>query len=137
LFQVNVVGMIVCCREAILRMSTKRNGTGGSIVNLSSAASRLGGANRNVYYAASKGAVNSLTIGLAQEGAAEGIRVNAVRPGVIDTEMHEPGRIAKLAPTLPMGRAGKAAEVAAAVVWLCSPEASYVSGTTLGVSGAR
>jgi NAD(P)-dependent dehydrogenase (short-subunit alcohol dehydrogenase family) len=137
LFATNVCGTLLCAREAIRRMSTLYGGAGGSIVNLSSAAARLGGAGRNVHYAASKGAVNSLTVGLAREVAAEGIRVNAVCPGVIDTESQEPGRVAELTPTLPMRRAGRPAEVAQAALWLLSDEASYVTGTIVDVSGAR
>ena len=137
MFETNVYGMFLCSREAIRRMSTVHGGTGGVIVNLSSAASRLGGAGRNVHYAASKGAVNSLTVGLAREVAAEGIRVNAVSPGVIDTESQEPGRVAAIAPTLPMRRAGRAAEVATTVLWLASDEASYVTGAIVDVSGGR
>jgi NAD(P)-dependent dehydrogenase (short-subunit alcohol dehydrogenase family) len=137
LFELNVNGTMLCSREAIRRMSTLYSGIGGSIVNLSSAAARLGAAGRNVYYAASKGAINALTNGLAREVAAEGIRVNAVSPGVIDTDSQSPGRVAEMAPTLPMRRAGQAEEVANAVLWLASDEASYVTGTILDVSGAR
>jgi len=137
MFETNVEGTLLCCREAIRRMSKKYGAAGGSIINLSSAAARLGAAGRNVYYAASKGAIESLTFGLAQEVAAEGIRVNAVSPGVINTEMHDPKRLADIAPKLPMGRAGSADEVARAVLWLASDAASYVSGAILGVSGAR
>jgi NAD(P)-dependent dehydrogenase (short-subunit alcohol dehydrogenase family) len=137
MFETNVYGTLLCSREAIRRMSLTHGGSGGSIVNLSSAAARLGGAGRNVYYSASKGAVNSLTVGLAREVAAEGIRVNAVSPGVIDTESQEPGRVAAIGPTLPMQRAGRPDEVANAVLWLASDEASYVTGTIVDVSGAR
>lgn len=137
MFETNVYGTLLCSREAIRRMSLTHGGIGGSIVNLSSAASRLGGAGRNVHYSASKGAINSLTVGLAREVAAEGIRVNAVSPGVIDTESQEPGRVAAIGPTLPMQRAGRADEVANAVLWLASDEASYVTGTIVDVSGAR
>ncbi len=137
MFETNVYGMLLCSREAIRRMSSAHGGRGGSIVNLSSAASRLGGPGRNVHYAASKGAVNSLTLGTAREVAAEGIRVNAVSPGVIDTESQPPGRVAEMAPTLPMGRAGLPDEVANTVLWLASDEASYVNGAIVDVSGAR
>ncbi len=137
LFAINVTGTLICCREAIRRMSTKHGGAGGAIVNLSSAASRLGGAGESVPYAASKGAVDSLTFGLAQELAGEGIRVNAVSPGVIDTEIQPAGRVERIGPNLPMHRAGKAEEVAAAILYLLSDAASYVSGAVLGVSGAR
>jgi len=137
MFATNVYGTIFCCREAIRRMSQTYGGAGGSIVNVSSAAARLGGPGRNVHYAASKGAINSMTIGLAQELAAEGIRVNAVSPGVIDTEIQPPGRVAEMTPKLPMRRAGEADEVANAVLWLASSEASYVTGAILDVSGAR
>lgn len=118
-------------------MSTRHGGVGGCTVSLSSVASQLGGGGRYVHYATSKGAINSLTLGLAQELAAEKIRVNAVSPGVIDTEMHEREQLAKLAPTLPMGRAGTSSEVAQAVLWLVSEHASYVSGAIVEVSGAR
>jgi NAD(P)-dependent dehydrogenase (short-subunit alcohol dehydrogenase family) len=137
LFELNVNGTMLCSREAIRRMSTQYGGAGGSIINFSSAAARLGAAGRNVYYAASKGAINALTVGLAREVAAEGIRVNAVSPGVIDTESQSPGRVAEMTPTLPMRRAGQAEEVANAVLWLASEEASYVTGVILDVSGAR
>lgn len=125
----------------ILRISTRYGGKGGAIVNLSSAASKLGGAANYVDYAASKGAVDSLTIGLALEVAGEGIRVNSVRPGVIDTDIHaaggDPGRVERLAPTLPIPRAGTAEEVAKAILWLLSDDASYTTGTTIDVSGGR
>lgn len=133
----NVLGSFVCAREAVRRMSTRFGGKGGSIVNLSSVAARLGGAGRTTHYAASKGAIDSFTRGLAEELAQEGIRVNAVSPGMIDTEIQDPERFARMVPRLPMKRAGTAEEVAAAVVWLMSDEASYVSGTVLDVSGAR
>lgn len=137
LLQTNIQGTFLCCKEAILRMSTKHGGKGGTIVNISSAAARLGAAGRNVHYAASKGAIETMTFGLAQEVALESIRVNAVSPGVIDTEMQDPKRLADIIPKLPMGRAGTAQEVAEAVLWLASTESSYVSGTVLNVSGAR
>ena len=137
LFAINITGTLICCREAIRRMSRKHGGPGGAIVNLSSAASRLGAAGESVPYAASKGAVDSLTFGLAQEVAGEGIRVNAVSPGVIDTEIQPPGRVERIGPNLPMKRAGKAEEVAAAILYLLSEEASYVSGAVLNVSGGR
>jgi NAD(P)-dependent dehydrogenase (short-subunit alcohol dehydrogenase family) len=137
IWAINLTGSFLCAREAILRMSTQHGGKGGAIVNLSSAAARLGGAGRSVHYAASKGAIDSFTFGLAQEVAGEGIRVNAVSPGVIDTEIQPPGRVASLGPTLPMKRAGEADEVAAAIMWLLGDEASYVSGTVMDVSGAR
>ena len=141
LMAVNLVGTILCSREAIRRMSTKRGGTGGAIVNVSSASARLGAPNLWVDYAASKGGVDTFTIGLAQEVAEEGIRVNAVRPGLIDTEIHAasgmPDRVERAARHLPMRRAGRAEEVAAAILWLLSPDASYVSGGILDVAGAR
>ncbi len=137
LFETNVQGALLCCKEALLHMSHKHGGSGGSIINISSAAARLGAAGRNVYYAASKAAIDAITFGLAQEVASEGVRVNAVSPGMIDTEMQDPKRLATMIQKLPMGRAGTASEVAQAVLWLASNEASYVSGTTLGVSGAR
>ena len=138
---VNVTGTILCSREAVRRMSTRRGGRGGSIVNISSLAARTGGAGEWVHYAASKGAVNTFTIGLAREVATEGIRVNAVAPGLVDTGLHaangEPGRIERLRPTIPMQRAGSATEVAEAALWLLSPAASYVTGTILEVGGGR
>jgi NAD(P)-dependent dehydrogenase (short-subunit alcohol dehydrogenase family) len=137
LFAINITGMLICCREAIRRMSRNQGGAGGAIVNLSSAASRLGAPGEGVPYAASKGAVDSLTFGLAQEVAGEGIRVNAVSPGVIDTEIQPAGRVERIGPNLPMKRAGKAPEVATAILYLLSDEASYVSGTVLNVSGGR
>ena len=137
LFAVNITGTLICCREAIRRMSTKHGGQGGAIVNLSSAASRIGGAGETVPYAASKGAIDSLTFGLAQEVAGEGIRVNAVSPGVIDTEIQPEGRVARIGPNLPMKRAGKPEEVAAAILFLLSDEAAYIAGTVLDVSGGR
>ena len=138
---VNVLGTIVCCREAVRRMSTRHGGRGGSIVLVSSAAARLGGSNEYVDYAASKGAVDTLGVGLAKEVATESVRVNVVRPGVIDTEIHarggQPNRIEQMLPLLPMGRAGEAAEIAAAVVWLLGDEASYCTGAVLDVTGGR
>jgi len=140
LLAANVTGAIICAREAILRMSTKHGGPGGAIVNVSSASARIGAPNLWVDYAASKGALDSFTIGLSQEVAAEGIRVNAVRPGLIDTEIHAatgmPDRLARAEKMIPMKRAGSAEEVAEAIVWLASPAASYVSGAILDVAGA-
>ena len=141
IFATNVIGSILCAREAIHRMSTKRGGRGGAIVNVSSMAARLGSPNEYVDYAASKGAIDTFTIGLAREVASEGIRVNAVRPGLIDTEMHasggEPGRIDRLKSSVPMQRGGAAEEVARAILWLLSDEASYTTGTFIDVSGGR
>jgi len=137
LWAINVTGTLICCREAIKRMSAKHGGKGGAIVNLSSAAWRLGGAGETVPYAASKGAINSLTFGLAQEVASEGIRVNAVSPGVIDTEIQPEGRVARIGPSLPMKRAGKAEEVAAAILFLLSDDAAYTAGAVLEVTGGR
>ncbi|WP_267423430.1 SDR family oxidoreductase [Methylobacterium sp. GC_Met_2] len=137
----NVVGSFLCAREAVRRMSTKRGGAGGAIVNLSSVAARLGGPSQFVDYAASKGAIDSLTIGLAREVAGEGIRVNAVAPGIIATEIHasggEPDRVERLGPAVPLGRAGTAEEVAAPIVWLLSEDASYTTGAILDVGGGR
>jgi NAD(P)-dependent dehydrogenase (short-subunit alcohol dehydrogenase family) len=137
----NVTGTMLCAREAVRRMSTARGGSGGVIVNLSSAASRLGSAGEYVDYAASKGAIDTFTLGLAREVAGEGIRVNAVRPGIIDTEFHarggDPGRAERLANSIPMGRAGTAREVALAVLWLASEESSFSTGALLDVSGGR
>jgi NAD(P)-dependent dehydrogenase (short-subunit alcohol dehydrogenase family) len=137
LLATNVTGTLLCCREAIRRMSRSHGGSGGAIVTMSSTASRLGGGGANVAYAASKGAIDTLTFGLAQELAGEGIRVNAVRPGVVDTEMQPPGRVAAMLPSLPMKRAGRPEEVAEAILWLLSDAATYVSGAILDVSGAR
>ena len=141
MFDTNVLGSFLCAREAIRRMSTRHGGSGGAIVNVSSAAARLGGAGQYVDYAASKGAIDTFTIGLAREVAAEGIRVNAVRPGIIDTEIHasggQPDRARLLAPQVPLQRAGSAIEVAQAIVWLLSNESSYSTGTLLDVSGGR
>jgi NAD(P)-dependent dehydrogenase (short-subunit alcohol dehydrogenase family) len=138
---VNVTGTILCSREAVRRMSTRRGGRGGSIVNISSLAARTGGAGEWVSYAGSKGAVNSFTIGLAREAAAEGIRVNAVAPGLVETGLHaangEPQRLERLRPTVPMQRPGAPEEVAAGVLWLLSPAASYVTGTILEIGGGR
>ncbi|WP_226668565.1 SDR family oxidoreductase [Microbulbifer aggregans] len=139
ILQTNVTGTLLCCREAVRRMSTTRGGAGGAVVNVSSGASRSGSPNEYVDYAASKGAVDSLTIGLSKEVAAEGIRVNAVRPGLIHTDMHadggEPGRVERLAPRIPLGRGGQDTEVAAAVAWLLSDEASFSTGTFIDVTG--
>jgi NAD(P)-dependent dehydrogenase (short-subunit alcohol dehydrogenase family) len=136
-FAVNVIGTLLCCREAVRRMSTAQGGSGGAIVNLSSRAADIGGGGIYVHYAASKGAIDSLTIGLANEVAAEGIRVNAVAPGLILTDIHVPGRLEKLAPTVPMKRAGTADEVAETILWLLSPASSYVTGAVLDVGGGR
>ncbi len=138
---VNVFGAFLCAREAVRRMSTRRGGSGGAIVNISSRTAELGGAGEWVCYGASKGAIDTLTVGLAREVAAEGIRVNAVVPGIIATGLHAaagvPDRPAQLAPSIPMGRAGTPEEVAACVLWLLSPAASYVSGAILPVAGGR
>lgn len=137
----NVTGSFICCREAVRRMSRSRGGQGGSIVNVSSAASRIGGAGEYVDYAASKGAIDTLTRGLSLEVAAEGIRVNCVRPGFIHTEMHsdggEPGRVDRLAPSIPLRRGGDAEEVASAIMWLLSDDSSYTTGAFIEVSGGR
>jgi NAD(P)-dependent dehydrogenase (short-subunit alcohol dehydrogenase family) len=141
MFAINITGSFLCAREAVKRMSTRHGGTGGAIVNLSSAAATLGAPGMFVDYAASKGAIDVFTLGLAREVASEGIRVNAVRPGIIDTDIHasggEPDRVAQMRGQLPMQREGTAMEVAEAIVWLASGKASYVTGTFLGVSGGR
>lgn len=138
---VNVLGPVLCCREAVLRMSSRHGGPGGSIVLISSAASRLGSAGEYVDYAASKGAIDTLGLGLAREVATEGVRVNVVRPGIIDTGIHasgnQPDRVARIGPTIPVGRAGQPGEVAGAVVWLLSDEAAYCTGSILDVTGGR
>jgi NAD(P)-dependent dehydrogenase (short-subunit alcohol dehydrogenase family) len=140
-FATNAIGSMLCAREAVKRMSTKQGGKGGTIVNVSSMAARLGSPNEYVDYAASKGAIDTFTIGLAKEVASEGIRVNAVRPGLIYTDMHasggEPGRVDRLKASTPMERGGEPEEVARAILWLLSDEASYVTGTFIDVSGGR
>jgi NAD(P)-dependent dehydrogenase (short-subunit alcohol dehydrogenase family) len=136
-FDVNVRGLLLCCREAVRRMSTAAGGAGGVIVNVSSRAAVRGGANDYVDYAASKAAVDTITTGLAAEVVTQGIRVVGVRPGVIETTIHAPGRLDRVVPGLPLGRAGTPDEVANAIVWLMSPEASYVIGATLDVGGGR
>jgi NAD(P)-dependent dehydrogenase (short-subunit alcohol dehydrogenase family) len=141
MFSINVFGSFLCAREAIRRMSTRHGGRGGAIVNLSSAAAKLGGPGWYVDYAASKGAIDTFTVGLAREVAAEGIRVNAVRPGIIDTDIHaaggQPDRAQQSAALIPLQRPGSADEVAAAVLWLLSDQASYATGAILDVSGGR
>jgi NAD(P)-dependent dehydrogenase (short-subunit alcohol dehydrogenase family) len=141
MFDVNVLGVMLTAREAVRRMSTVHGGIGGSIVTVSSLASRLGSPNLYVDYAASKGPVDSFTIGLAREVASEGVRANVVRPGIIDTEIHgsggQPDRAHQLGPTTPMQRAGTADEVAAAIMWLLSDDASYTTGTIIEVGGGR
>jgi len=138
---VNVTGTILCCREAVRRMSTRHGGQGGSIVNISSLAARLGGSGEWVHYAASKGAVDTFTVGLAREVADEGIRVNAVAPGLTDTDFHSPngeiGRLARLTPSIPMQRPAAPREIAEGVLWLLSPAASYATGTILEIGGGR
>ena len=140
-FATNITGSFLCAREAVRRMSTKHGGRGGAIVNVGSRASQLGSPGEYVDYAASKGAIDTLTIGLAKEVAEEGIRVNAVRPGVIRTEIHasggEPGRVERVAKVIPMKRGGEPEEVAHAILWLLSSESSYSTGTFIDVSGGR
>ncbi len=141
IFAVNAIGPILCAQQAVRRMSYRHQGQGGSIVNISSAAARLGSPNEYVDYAASKGALETFTIGFAKEVAREGVRVNCVRPGHIYTEMHasggEPGRVDRVKDTIPMGRGGQPEEVARAILWLASPEASFVTGTFLDVTGGK
>ena len=141
MFDINVIGSMLCAREAVRRMSTKHGGEGGAVVNVSSAASRLGSPGQYVDYAAAKGAIDAFTIGLAKEVAAEGIRVNAVRPGLIETEIHASGglptRVRDLQHLVPMQRGGSAEEVAQAIVWLLSDAASYTTMSLLDVSGGR
>jgi NAD(P)-dependent dehydrogenase (short-subunit alcohol dehydrogenase family) len=140
-FDINIMGSFLCAREAVKRMSTKHGGAGGAIVNLSSAAAVLGAPGLGVEYAASKGAMDVLTIGLGREVAAEGIRVNAVRPGIIDTEIHDssgiPGRVKLMREQIPIKREGSADEVADVIVWLCSEQSSYVVGAIVAVAGGR
>jgi NAD(P)-dependent dehydrogenase (short-subunit alcohol dehydrogenase family) len=140
-FAVNTIGSFLCAREAVKRMSTARGGKGGAIVNLSSAATTLGSPGEFVHYAASKGAINTMTIGLAREVAREGIRVNAVEPGMVDTDMQkasgDPGRVARIVPTIPIGRCGTPEEIAETVLFLLSDAASYVTGAILRVTGGR
>jgi NAD(P)-dependent dehydrogenase (short-subunit alcohol dehydrogenase family) len=137
----NVAGTILCAREVVKRMSTRHGGHGGVIVNISSLAARIGGAGEWVHYAASKGAVDTFTVGLAREVAAEGVRVNAVAPGLIATDIHVASgaldRLERLRPTIPLGRAGSPAEVAEGVSWLLSEAASYITGTILEIGGGR
>ena len=141
LFDINVIGSLLCAREAVRRMGTAYGGAGGSIVNLSSAAARLGSPNEYVDYAAAKAAIDAFTIGLAKEVAPQGIRVNAVRPGLIDTEIHasggRPNRVEELKAGVPLGRGGTADEVAEVIVWLLSEAASYTTMSLIDVSGAR
>ena len=139
--RVNVLGVFLCCRAAVRRMSTRYGGAGGRIVNVSSVAARIGGAREYIDYAASKGAVDTMTVGLANEVAEEGIRVNAVRPGIIYTDLHaqggEPGRVDRLKAVVPMKRGGDPAEVARAILWLASAESSYCTGSFVNASGGR
>ncbi len=141
IFGINVIGSILCAREAVRRMSRIHGGSGGAIVNLSSVAARLGAPGQYVDYAAAKGAIDTFTLGLAREVATEGIRVNAVRPGIIETEIHasggQPERAAQMAPQVPMQRAGSADEVARTIVWLLSDAASYTTGALIDVTGGR
>lgn len=141
LMKTNVVGPMLCAKHALQRMSTRHGGQGGAIVNVSSVAARLGSPNEYVDYAASKGALDTFTIGLAKEVAGEGVRVNGVRPGYIHTDFHalsgDADRVSKLEPTIPMGRGGQAAEVAEAIVWLLSDKASYTTGSFIDLGGGR
>jgi NAD(P)-dependent dehydrogenase (short-subunit alcohol dehydrogenase family) len=141
MFAINVFGSVLCAREALRRLSTRHGGSGGAIVNLSSAAARIGSPGQYVDYASAKGAIDTFTMGLAREVAAEGVRVNAVRPGIIDTEIHasggQPDRVARIAPSVPMQRAGTADEVAQAIVWLLSDASSYTTASIVDVTGGR
>jgi NAD(P)-dependent dehydrogenase (short-subunit alcohol dehydrogenase family) len=141
IFAVNAIGPILCAQQAVRRMSTRYNGTGGAVINVSSAAARLGSPNEYVDYAASKGAVETFTTGFAKEVARDGIRVNCVRPGHIYTDMHasggEPGRVDRVKDSIPMGRGGQPEEVARAILWLASAEASFITGTFLDVTGGK
>jgi len=141
MFAINVTGSFLCAREAVRRMSTRYGGSGGAIVNVGSAAARLGSPGQYVDYAAAKAAIDTFTLGLGKEVAAEGIRVNAVRPGIIATDIHasggQPERVAQLAPQLPMQRAGSAEEVAQAILWLLSDASSYTTGSSIDVAGGR
>ena len=141
ILDINIMGSLLCAREAVKRMSTKHGGKGGAIVNLSSAAAVLGAPGMGVEYAASKGAIEALTIGLGREVAAEGIRVNAVRPGIIDTDIHDssgiPGRVKMMRDQIPIKREGSADEVADVIAWLCSEQSSYVAGVIVPVAGGR
>ncbi len=141
MFDVNVIGSFICAREAVQRMSTRHGGAGGSIVNVSSAASYLGSPGEYIDYAASKAAIDTMTMGLGKEVAEEGIRVNAVRPGVVYTDIHasggEPGRVNRVASVVPMRRGGQPEEVAETILWLASDAASYITATTINVSGGR
>jgi NAD(P)-dependent dehydrogenase (short-subunit alcohol dehydrogenase family) len=134
---VNLTGGMLCARAAVRRMSTAKGGPGGSIVLLSSIAAVTSGAGEYIFYAAAKAGIDALTLGLAREMAKEGVRVNAIRPGPTDTEIHEPGRLARVTPMLPMGRAGQPDEIAEAILFLLSDAASYISGAVLNVSGGR
>lgn len=140
-FELNVFGAFYCAREAVRVMSTAHGGNGGAIINVSSVAAKLGSPNEYIDYAASKGAIDTMTVGLAKEVAEQGIRVNAVRPGVIYTEIHasggEPDRVDRVSPSVPMKRGGEANEIAAAILWLASDEASYCTGSFIDVSGGR
>ena len=134
---INVIGSFLCAREAVRRMSTARGGRGGAIVNVSSRASEIGGGGEFVIYGASKGAIDTFTVGLAREVAAEGVRVNAVNPGLIETEIHPDGRLQRMVPMVPLGRAGTAEEVAEVILWLLSDAASYVTGACVPIGGGR
>ena len=141
MFDINTIGTMVCAREAVKRMSTRHGGEGGVIVNVSSASARLGSPDQYVDYAAAKGAVETFTVGLGREVVREGIRVNAVRPGIIDTEIHAsggvPDRVARVSEQMPMRRVGRPEEVAAAILWLLSDASSYTTGAIIDVSGGR